>query len=525
MTVLREAQGRHRRARASPAGAVRELVPRPLGKRVAVRLVLLAIVAVGAVLRLVNIGSLGYNSDEAVYAGQAAALADNPLYTPYFPVFRAHPLLVQSLLSPIFRSGEHDVAGRLVIVVFGLATIIVVYLLGKELYSQPVGLVAALLIATMPYHVMVTRQVLLDGPMVLFATTTLLFLAKYARTHRLSWFVAAGAAMGVSMLAKETSIVLAGAVYAFLALTPSLRAPIRGTVAALGALAAVFAAHPLSMWASGHDETGKSYLVWQLLRRANHGWGFYATTVPLVIGLAVLLAAAAGFWFCRGRSSWREVLLLSWIIVPLVFFQVWPVKGLQYLLPLAPPVAVLAARGLVELPMPRRLMTRPLFVRATVVLVVAATLAVPAWQLRESESTTFLAGSGGLPGGREAGRWIASHTPEGSVFLTLGPSLANVVRFYGHREAYGLAVSSNPLHRNPSYAPLVNPDLSLRRGDLHYAVWDAYSAARSQFFDERLRRLVDRYHGRAVHTETVRARGRDGRLTETPVIIVYEVRP
>ena len=34
--------------------------------------------------------------------------------------------------------------------------------------------------ALMPYHVVVSRQVLLDGPMTLFATLTLVLLARFA---------------------------------------------------------------------------------------------------------------------------------------------------------------------------------------------------------------------------------------------------------------------------------------------------------------------------------------------------------
>jgi hypothetical protein len=527
MTVVRETGYRDPpRVRAPSHDVGRVVVRRPGRYRAGTGVALLAILGLGAALRLTNIGTLGYNSDEAVYAGQAASLAGNTLYTPHFPVFRAHPLLIQSLLSVVFRSGEHDTAGRLVIVAFGLATIAVVFLLGRELYDRRVGLAAALLLAVMPYHVVVTRQVLLDGPMVFFATTTLLFVARYARTHHVLWFVAAGATLGLSMLAKETSIVLAGGVYAFLALTPGLRAPVRGTLVAVGALVGVFATHPLSMAASGHKETGKAYLIWQLLRRANHGWGFYVQTVPLAVGLLVILAGAAGLWFCRRNGSWREVLLLSWMVVPLAFFQLWPVKGFQYLLPLAPPLTVLAARGLVELPVPAALLNRTIVARVVAVVVVATTLAVPSWsRVQATESATFLAGSGGLPGGREVGRWIADNTPQGGLFLTLGPSMANVVRFYGHREAYGLSVSSNPLRRNPSYLPLVNPDKVLRKGDLQYAVWDAYSAARSPFFDERLRRLVDRYHGRAIYTQTVRSTSPGGQPGETPVVVVYEVRP
>ena len=75
---------------------------------------------------------------------------------------------------------------------------------------------------------------------------------------------------------------------------------------------------------------------------------------------------------------------------------------------------------------------------------------------------TALAGSGGLPAGREAGEWIDANVPEGSTFMTIGPSMANLVQFYGHRRAYGLSVSPNPLNRNPSYEPLPNPDQALR---------------------------------------------------------------
>ena len=74
----------------------------------------------------------------------------------------------------------------------------------------------------------------------------------------------------------------------------------------------------------------------------------------------------------------------------------------------------------------------------------------------------FLAGSGGVPGGREAGAWILKHTPTGSEFMTVGPSMANIIEFYGHREAYGLSISPNPLRRNPSYQPILNPDLQIR---------------------------------------------------------------
>jgi 4-amino-4-deoxy-L-arabinose transferase-like glycosyltransferase len=498
-------------------------------RRLRTPVLLVSILGVAAAVRLWNLNAVGFNSDEAVYAGQGASLAGNPNYTPYFPVFRAHPMLVQTLLSLIFREGEHDLAGRVLIAGFGVATVAVVFLLGRELYSSATGLVAAAILAVMPYHVVVTRQVLLDGPMVFFSTLTLWCVVRFAKTGRLVWMVTAGAALGLTMLAKESSIVLAGAVYAFLALTPSIKRPIIGTLMGCVMIVAVFAVHPVSQSLAGHTSTAKAYLVWQLVRRPNHSYLFYAEVVPAAVGFLVLLAAFLAVWKARKGPAWREVLLASWAIVPAIAFTIWPVKGFQYLLPGAPAVAILAARGLLTSDrtaawVRRALPGRLRHVAVARLLMVSVVLASLVYALMPSigphQGATGLAGSGGIAGGREAGRWIRENTPPGSVFMTLGPSMANLVGFYGHREAYGLSVSPNPLKRNPSYVPLENPDASLRHGDLQYIVWDIYSADRSTYFSGRLNQLARRYHGRKIHTETA---VKDGR--EVPVVVIYQVRP
>jgi hypothetical protein len=289
---------------------------------------------------------------------------------------------------------------------------------------------------------------------------------------------------------------------------------------------------PISLRLAGKPDTGGNYLAWQLFRRPNHEWTFYPTTVPEAMGWLVVLAAIAGLWLLRSHRSWRETLLLSWCVVPIVFFQIWPVKGFQYLLPIAPAVAVLAARALSHVPAtmggPQTRMSRLLgahwFVPAAVGLI-AITLAVTSFQrIQPSPSGSFLAGSGGVPGGREAGGWIKHNVPEGARFMTVGPSMANIIQFYGHRKAYGLSVSPNPLHRNPSYEPLLNPDQLLRNNELHYIVWDSFSAARSPFFAASVKRYADRFNGRVVHTESLTVKSPDGHKVKKPLITIYEVR-
>jgi hypothetical protein len=294
----------------------------------------------------------------------------------------------------------------------------------------------------------------------------------------------------------------------------------------------VISVFPLSLALAGAagTRTAQSYLVWQLFRRPNHEWTFYPLTVPAAIGPLLILVAIGGLWLLRRDSSWREKLLVPWIVVPVVFFQLWPTKGFQYLLPIALVIAVLAARVFaLWAPEVIRQTGRNLsfgWLRPAAVCVVVLTLAIPSWsQIQTVLSGQVLAGSGGVPGGREAGLWIGSNTPEGATLLTLGPSMANILQFYGHRKAYALSVSPNPLHRNPSYEPINNPDLQIRNNEVQYLVWDSFSASRSQYFSNNLLKFTRRYNGQIVYTKTVRVSNADGSATDTPVIVIYQVRP
>jgi hypothetical protein len=485
--------------------------------------------ALALFFRFWDLNRVGYNSDEAVYAGQAKALAHDPSVMPFFPVFRAHPLLFQTILSVGYRIGGGDLMGRSFAAAFGIGTVILVYMTGRLLYGHRAGLLAALVIALMPYDVLVSRQVLLDGPATFFATASLYLVARYATSLHRPWLYAAGGAMGLTILAKETSILAIGALFVFFALSPEVRTRTRDLAYAGAAMFAVALAYPLAVYVAGGGHRGQNYLVWQLFRRPNHTWSFYPATVPMVMGPLVVACALLGLWLLRRQMSWRETLLLSWILVPSVFFQLWPVKGFQYLLPAAPPVALLAGRmlGLWQPPslslLGRRIPSAAVSVALCVL--VLTSIGIESWRrIEPRDRGVFIAGSGGLPGGRKAGTWVRKHTPLGSEFLAIGPSMANLISFYGYRKAYGLSVGPNPLRRNPAYEPIGNADLALRRNEIQYIVWDAYSAARSPFFAETLLKLRSKYNGRLAFSVTMSLPTKGGATAARTLIQVYKVR-
>jgi len=496
-------------------------VTRGWNPRFTVVLALTSILGVATFLRLYGLDRVGFNSDEAVYSGQAASIAGAKNFTALFPIYLAHPLLFQSLLSVIYRFKVSDFSARLLAGAFGVGTVAVCYALGKRLYGRRAGIASAAILAVMPYHVIVSRQVLLDGAETFFATLTLYLLATYASKPRRVPIYATGAALGLTVLAKETGGILLLAVLVFFALSPSVSPGVRHLGGALATFAAVAFVYPLTVTFGGASTTGGSFFLWQLVRPANHSVWFYFQHALPALGLLVLALAIGAIVLLWRDRSWRETLLLTWALVPLVFFTLWPTKGYQYLLPIAPPVAVLAGRAVARLPLRRGARAGAAIGSTLLALLLFGTLVQTSWSRIELNSRrTYLAGTGGVPGGRAAGTWLTTNTGPGARLLALGPSMANILEFYGHRTVWGLSVSTNAAHRNPVYQPLVNPDLAIRRGDIQYLVWDAYSANRAPTFAAQLLRFVARYNGHVVHTESV-ARGN----TRVPVILIYRVQP
>src|SRR6266542_6522222 len=76
-----------------------------MSRSLAYILPIVVVLAVAIFVRVWGLDRLGYNTDEAVYSGQAASIANDPELKKYFPVFRAHPLLFQTILSVPYLFG------------------------------------------------------------------------------------------------------------------------------------------------------------------------------------------------------------------------------------------------------------------------------------------------------------------------------------------------------------------------------------------------------------------------------------
>lgn len=494
----------------------------------------LVVVTVTAVfLRVWKLDDLGLNSDEAVYTGQAANLAGLEPYDEHFSVFRAHPLLFQLAVSLVLRFQFWDTAGRWMSTAFGLGTVWLTYLIGRRLLTRRGAALAAVFLAVMPYHVVVSRQALLEAPNTFFVTLSMYALLRYATSRTYLAALGLGMACGLAFLSKETAVMMLLVVGAFLALRPGWRT----TRAAAAMIAFIFtiSPHAFAMVAGrGAEEGGASwanYLLWQLSRPPNHRDLFYLANMPHYFGLLMLvLVVTGGVWLVtrEGQRTDRSVLLLAWVGIPFLLFQLWPVKGYHYLLPIAPAAALVAAVGVEAL---RRLLRPHLGTStlastrwATVVVVGSAIWVTaingPVWL---NHARVGDAGYSGLPNVREFGEWVETETPVGARFLGIGPSISNIILFYADRETLALSVSPNPVRTNPAYEAVRNADYDVRWGLYDYLVYDAYSATRSSHFGNRLLDLAERYGRRVVYQTTGVFAGDDGGRFEAPAIRVYRI--
>lgn len=115
------------------------------------------ITLLGLALRLVSINQSLW-LDEATSVIVARDFSFNEILTKFSPGDFHPPFYYLILKSWISLVGSSEVAVRSLGVLFGLATILFIYILGKKLFSASVGTLAALLLATAPLHIYYSQE-------------------------------------------------------------------------------------------------------------------------------------------------------------------------------------------------------------------------------------------------------------------------------------------------------------------------------------------------------------------------------
>lgn len=219
-------------------------------------------------------------NDEVAYAFRAIGLVDSfndpgvqstpwEWFDPEIPAwakfsFHDHPPLViwvQHFSIKLF--GEKLWAFRLPSAILGIASVGLLFAIGRRLYSPRAGLTAGALMAVTINHVYVSRVGLQESYVIFFILLATLF--ALLSSGRAWWLPAAGAAFGLGFLSKYTAlagipVILAAALYVKSAMPRTKYFLISALIAI--ALASPAIVYNIELWrAKGHFDLQLSHLL------------------------------------------------------------------------------------------------------------------------------------------------------------------------------------------------------------------------------------------------------------------------
>ncbi len=131
---------------------------------------------------------------------------DQPLWWTKLSFHDHPPLFLAVEYIAIKILGDTAFALRLPSLIFGLATIWLVYRIGSALFSRLHGLVAALLLATVSAHIWISRTGLQESLLVFLIATSVYCFVRASRSYR--YYLLTGIVWGLALLTKYTAIVL-----------------------------------------------------------------------------------------------------------------------------------------------------------------------------------------------------------------------------------------------------------------------------------------------------------------------------
>ncbi len=408
-------------------------------------LLLISVIALAALLVRIYGINFGlpylYTTDEAWqvnYALAFGATRDLTL-TPGYPPLLMYLLFVLygvyfaiGFVVGVFRSLE-DFAiqffrdpsmiyliGRAFVALLGTATIILAYLTGRKGYNSKVGLVAALFLAFSFTHVEYSHYIKSHGVLAFFALLSFFFILRVWEQGRIQDYILAGLFCGLSVGMLQPGIFLTiplflAHLFRVLNTRKSYHEIFRGAAfvsLAVWILGLVASNPPLLLDTKGALEfaikASQNYAY--VAGNLGSGWIGHIFLLRNTMGLFLGVIAVMGIAYALWHHRQKDLLLISFPLVYLLFFSCYRAKVGYHVLPTHPFLAVLGASFLVD--MTSRLRLSEAVRTAVLVLLVSAVImpsavAVLSWDYRISQKDTRTI----------AKEWIEKRLPGGSKIL------------------------------------------------------------------------------------------------------------
>jgi 4-amino-4-deoxy-L-arabinose transferase-like glycosyltransferase len=332
-------------------------------------LLILILVAFGGTLFFFNLGGWDlWNPDEPRYAQIAKEMLQGEGWIiPHLnsEVYLDKPPLFFWFIAFTAKAigGMTEFAARFPSALFGLLTLLLLFSLGKRLFNEKAGFLAALILATTAEFLWLTRRANIDATLTFFTTAaiTLLYVGFHQQRGRWVLYLLAYWAMAVGVLVKlQIGVIVPALVVGGYFLMqrewrffkdPSHIPGISLFVAFIGgwiALAYLSGGHDY-LWGLFYQKTAATFFESASHHRPLYYYlaRFPGNFVPWIIFFPSALIYGLS---AKGRKK-EFIFAFFWFAIIFAFFSLAKAKRELYLLPLYPAAALMVGYLLAELPL------------------------------------------------------------------------------------------------------------------------------------------------------------------------------
>jgi len=316
------------------------------------RKIIVSLIVIVSILRIISVFTISNNDliyDEASHMNIARGLLEGIdygyIHGEYSDAYR--PPVYPLTITPFFWIfGSSEFVARSVSAMFGILGSVVIYFLGKKMYSREIGLYSALILAANPMHWFYSSKAMIEG--ILISLVILFLYTLYSSLKDRRYLIPTGVLLSLIFLTKYTGIVVSiffilyillwkrdllkskyfylALVLAFLVLTPWMSFNMRVYGEPLGA----------SEFHFGKNIEFSEENVMQNM------YGFYLLVV--VIEAALFLPfMLAGFYFMFKEKDKNLLPFILFFLIFLIPLSLLSVKRPRYLLPTLPVLTIATA--------------------------------------------------------------------------------------------------------------------------------------------------------------------------------------
>lgn len=185
------------------------------------RLILISLVLFSLGLRIPAIFIPHIENDEVIYQTLADKVTKNfldyslqgtaileklPKLNYDHPIFHRPPLFVY--LLALFRSLLGKNLGILLPLLSGTLTLVIIFLLGREIYGERKALLATLILSLCPTLLFASTRILIDSLLTLLVSLTVFTLIISIKKRKVIWYIFSGLIFGLAVLTKETAFLV-----------------------------------------------------------------------------------------------------------------------------------------------------------------------------------------------------------------------------------------------------------------------------------------------------------------------------